>query len=209
MVELWLFLGALSIAYLVPGPDMVLLLQLGALQGRGRALAAAAGLALARATHVTLAALGLAALLRTAPWAFDAVRTIGAAYLIWIGIALLRGGALVPAADGRMVPTGTYRGSFAKGLLTNLLNPKALLFCSVLLPQFVHPQSGSVALQFLILGTILVAVGVAFDVLCALVGESVGRWLSGRPLVQRAQRWLFGSLLVAFGIKLAISERPA
>ena len=77
MADMALFLGALLIVYVVPGPDMILLLETGALRGRGQALALAVGLALARAAHVTLAALGLAALFKTHPWAFDAARTVG------------------------------------------------------------------------------------------------------------------------------------
>ncbi len=85
MAELGLFLMALTVAYLLPGPDMILLLQTGARQGRGAALATAVGLGVARGCHVALAALGLSALFKTAPWTFDVVRLAGAAYLLWIG----------------------------------------------------------------------------------------------------------------------------
>ncbi len=81
---------ALAVVYLLPGPDMILLLQTGARQGKGAALATALGLGVARGCHVALAALGLAALFKTAPWTFDMVRLVGAAYLLWIGIQCLR-----------------------------------------------------------------------------------------------------------------------
>lgn len=77
---------ALAVVYLLPGPDMILLLQTGARQGKAQALATALGLALSRGCHVALAALGLAALFKAAPWTFDLVRLAGAAYLLWIGI---------------------------------------------------------------------------------------------------------------------------
>ncbi|HIE1772439.1 TPA: LysE family translocator [Pseudomonas aeruginosa] len=88
------FLIALAVVYLVPGPDMLLLFQTGARQGRRAALVTALGLALARACHVLMAATGLALLFRTAPWTFELVRLLGAAYLAWLGLQMLRGGGL-------------------------------------------------------------------------------------------------------------------
>lgn len=99
------FLIALAVVYLVPGPDMLLLFQTGARQGRRAALVTALGLALARACHVLMAATGLALLFRTAPWTFDLVRLLGAAYLAWLGLQMLRGGGLaLPTSDAGSAP---------------------------------------------------------------------------------------------------------
>jgi threonine/homoserine/homoserine lactone efflux protein len=132
MAGLGLFFMALAVVYLLPGPDMILLLQTGARHGKGAALATAVGLAIARGCHVVLAALGLAALFKAAPWTFDAVRLVGAAYLLWIGIQCLRT-TMLPSLDDPGTTDEKTRWSEAirRGLLTNLLNPKALLFCSV------------------------------------------------------------------------------
>ncbi|WP_163270112.1 LysE family translocator [Chelativorans alearense] len=210
MPELTLFAGALAIAYLVPGPDMILLLQTGALSGRRQALATTVGLAAARAMHVALAALGLAALLKTSPLVFEAVRLVGAAYLAWLGYGILRAHSLVPVGEteAAAAPTDGMRRAAIRGFLTNLLNPKALIFCSVLLPQFLRPDGAPLSAQFLLLGTVLVATGIAFDVQYALAGDRIGAFLAQRPLLQRLQRWLFGSLLVGFGVRLALAERP-
>ncbi|BCQ65980.1 hypothetical protein PBOI14_77300 [Pseudomonas sp. Boi14] len=144
---------ALAVVYLLPGPDMILLLQTGARQGKAQALATALGLALSRGCHVALAALGLAALFKAAPWTFDLVRLAGAAYLLWIGIQCLRANLLPNLEPGTAAATPLrWREAIQRGLLTNLLNPKALLFCSVLLPQFVDPQAGAVVPQFMTLG---------------------------------------------------------
>src|SRR5262245_14217895 len=186
------FLIALAVVYLLPGPDMILLLQTGARQGRAMALATALGLALARGCHVALAGLGLAVLFRTAPWTFDLVRLAGAAYLCWIGVKLLQAEASALVVHGAPEPSRAYGKALLRGLLTNLLNPKALLFCSVLLPQFVDPAAGPLGLQFALLGGVLVMVGLCFDCAYALMGEGLGRWLGRRPLVQRVQQWLFG-----------------
>ncbi|OLP56366.1 lysine transporter LysE [Rhizobium rhizosphaerae] len=210
MADLSVFIGALAVAYLVPGPDMVLILQTGALQGRVRALAVAIGLALARAVHVFLAVVGLAALLSASPWAFEIVRVAGAAYLIWLGVGILRSRSLLP--EGVVLPASdngrSWSAAMRRGLLTNLLNPKALLFCSVLLPQFIRPENGSVPGQFLLLGMILVAVGLVFDLVYAGAGAMLGRWIALHPLVQLLQRWVFAALLIGFGVSLALSQRP-
>lgn len=208
MAELSIFIGALVIAYVVPGPDMLVLLQTGARHGRRHAFATAVGLAAARAAHVVLAALGLAALLRAAPWAFHLVRLAGAAYLVWLAISILRAppGALQPHAGGAPV-RGSYAAAFSRGLLTNLLNPKALLFCSVLLPQFIGP--GDPWPQFLLLGVILVGLGFAFDLAFALAGATVVAWIARTPRAEAIQRWVFASLLAAFGVRLALLQRLA
>ncbi|NUT74096.1 LysE family translocator [Pseudomonas sp. C1C7] len=208
MAGLWLFFTALAVVYLLPGPDMILLLQTGARQGKGAALATAAGLAIARGCHVALAALGLAALFKAAPWTFDVVRLAGAVYLLWIGIQCLRTSllpSLNPADTVEEKPR--YRQAIQRGLLTNLLNPKALLFCSVLLPQFIDPQAGPVLGQFAALGVVLVAVGLLFDSAYALAGVALGRWLQRSPSAQRVQQWLFGSLLIGFAVRLSLFQQ--
>jgi len=203
-----MFFMALAVVYLLPGPDMILLLQTGARQGKGAALATAMGLGIARGCHVALAALGLAALFKAAPWTFDVVRLAGAAYLLWIGIQCLRTTMLpnLGSADttGEKPRWGT---AIRRGLLTNLLNPKALLFCSVLLPQFINPQAGPVLGQFATLGVVLVGVGLLFDSTYALIGAALGRWLQRSPSAQRLQQWLFGSLLIGFAVRLTFVQQ--
>ena len=102
----------------------------------------------------------------------------------------------------------SYPAAARRGLLTNLLNPKALLFCSVLLPRFIQPEHGSAPGQFLLLGAILVGVGLAFDLLYAGAGATLGRWIARHPRVQALQRSVFASLLIGFGVRLALSQRP-
>ncbi|MGE7956492.1 LysE family translocator [Pseudomonas sp. NPDC089530] len=207
MAQLWVFFLALAVVYLLPGPDMILLLQTGARQGKNLALATAAGLALARGCHVALAALGLATLFKAAPWTFEVVRLGGAAYLLWLGVQCLRSN-LLPSLEGNQVAgTLRWREAVRRGLLTNLLNPKALLFCSVLLPQFVDPQAGPVAAQFASLGLLLVLVGLLFDCAYALAGARIGRWLAHNHTAQRVQQWLFGSLLIGFALRLTFVQQ--
>ncbi|MFJ2481565.1 LysE family translocator [Pseudomonas sp. NPDC087598] len=208
MASLWLFFLALAVVFLLPGPDMILLLQTGGRQGRGAALATAVGLAIARGCHVALAALGLAALFKAAPWTFDVVRLAGAAYLLWIGIQCLRSTLLPNLNAGDIADTrGQWREAIRRGVLTNLLNPKALLFCSVLLPQFIVADGAPVLSQFTVLGILLVGVGLLFDSAYALTGAALGRWLQHSPTAQRVQQWLFGSLLIGFAVRLTFVQQ--
>ena len=202
-MEIGLFISALAIVYLIPGPDMLLVLHISSSQGRGHGLATALGLGMARGLHVALAGLGLAALFTAAPWLFDVVSYLGAAYLVWVGVQLIRS---QHGSDSNHHPAslnGSYYLAWRRGLLTNLLNPKSLLFCSVLLPQFIHAQQGTVALQFTLLGAVLVGVGLLYDVLYACLGARMQRWFSSHYKRQVLQRWVFGTLIIGFALRLA------
>jgi threonine/homoserine/homoserine lactone efflux protein len=216
------YVAALIVVYAVPGPDMALILQTSITRGVRSGFAAAAGLGLSRATHVTLSACGMAALLRNAPWLYDVVRYVGAVYLAWVGIQIFRSpGFALPgrARDQREAVSSNLanraggevagvarplRTAFVKGLLTNLLNPKALLFCSVLLPQFVRPEAGPVALQMIELGVVLLAIGACFDAMYALGAARIANWMRAHPLAQTLQRWTFSAALIGFAVRLSL-----
>ncbi|MCG7402217.1 MULTISPECIES: LysE family translocator [Caballeronia] len=200
---LWVFVGALAVVYALPGPDMALVLQTSGTRGFRHGLAVAAGLATARATHVTLSALGVAALLRSAPWLYDGVRIAGGLYLSYVAIQIFRSPAFgLEAASGHTA--STLRSAYTKGILSSILNPKALLFCSVLLPQFVRPETGPVWSQVVELGVVLVVVGVAFDLTLAAGAVRISGWLRRHPKAQTVQRWTFSAALLAFAARLSL-----
>lgn len=127
---LLVFIGALAVVYALPGPDMALILQSSSSHGLKHGLSTAAGLAIARSLHVTLSALGVAALLRSAPWLYEGVRIAGALYLAYVAIQIFRSPAF--GLDDNNLTSKTrprLRASMSKGVLSSLLNPKALLFC--------------------------------------------------------------------------------
>lgn len=198
-----LYLGALALVFLIPGPDMLLLLQTGARHGRQAAFATALGLALARACHVALAAVGLATLFKVLPWTFEVVKLVGAAYLLWLGVRMLRPTAAEQGEQQLRSAPGHWLSAARRGVMTNLLNPKALLFCSVLLPQFIDPAQGQVTGKFALLGLALVMTGMLFDLIYATTGDWIGRRLQHHAGAQRVQQWLFGSLLIGFALRLA------
>lgn len=202
------FIAALIVVYALPGPDMALILQTSIARGTRTALTTAGGLAVSRATHVTLSACGVASLLKAAPWLYEVVRYGGAVYLGYVAVQIFRspvfalqagGGAAASEGEGRAL-----RQAFLKGLLTNLLNPKALLFCSVLLPQFIRPATGPVALQVTELGIVLLVVGMLFDTLYAVGAASISTVLRKYPLAQTVQRWTFSAALIGFAVRLSL-----
>lgn len=202
------FIVALIVVYAIPGPDMALILQTSIARGTRTGLTAAGGLAVSRATHVTLSACGVAALLKAAPWLYEIVRYGGAVYLAYIAIQIFRSPMFALQASGAASPQtnepGALRQAFVKGLLTNLLNPKALLFCSVLLPQFLRPAAGPIALQVAELGIVLLVVGMLFDALYAVGAGRIAVLLRKYPLAQTLQRWTFSAALLGFAVRLSL-----
>ncbi|WP_321893850.1 LysE family translocator [Paraburkholderia tropica] len=201
---LLMFIAALIVVCALPGADMALVMQTSMSRGARRGFAAACGLGLARATHVTLSACGLAALLRNAPWLYEAVRYAGALYLTYIAVQIFRAPVFALPDEAGGTAARPMRADFLKGLLTNLLNPKALLFCSVLLPQFLRPEAGSVWLQVLELGVVLVIVCAIFDMIYALGAARIAVLLRKHPLAQTVQKWAFSSALIGFALRLSL-----
>ncbi|RQR52909.1 LysE family translocator [Burkholderia sp. Bp9125] len=200
---LLIYLAALAAIYAVPGPDMALVLQTSIGRGVRPGVAAAAGLSLSRTAHVTLSACGVAALIRSAPWLYEVIRYGGALYLAYVAIQVFRS-PVFALGDGDPDMAGELRQAFFKGLLTNLLNPKALLFCSVLLPQFVRPEAGPVVWQMFELGALLVATGVCFDLACVFGASRIAAWMRAHPLAQTVQRWTFSAALIGFALRLSM-----
>lgn len=193
------YLAALAGVYILPGPDMALVIATGAARGARTAAVTACGIAMARATHVLLSGIGLAALLAAHPGMLSLVKWIGAAYLCYLAVQLVR-------ADIRLPPEATAargaRSFLLRGFLTNLLNPKALLFCSLLLPQFIADGAGPVLVQYLWLGGMLVATGFVFDIVYALFAVHIARRMKAPA---GARKFILPVVFVALAGRLVAS----
>jgi len=199
------FCGALVIIYALPGPDMALILTTSARSGWRAGLTASGGLAIARTAHVTLSACGIAALIQHSPWVYNAVRYGGALYLAYVAVQIFRSPAFVMKKDDAEKNLSSPAFPlFMKGMLTSLLNPKALLFCSVLLPQFIKPSQGSVMIQMVELGALLVIAGAIFDATYAIGASRISNWLAHHPSAQTVQRWTFSAALLGFALRLSL-----
>lgn len=174
---LYLYVTALIAVYLSPGPDMALVLAVSTSQGRRAGLSIVTGIAFARALHVLGSGVGLAVLFSTHPEVQYMVRVAGAGYLLFWAWKILR----TPLNETGVSMVASSAGSYIlRGFITNLLNPKALLFCSLLLPQFTSPEQGSLLFQFILLGVILVTIGLLFDISYVLVSNKIMHGLRGK-----------------------------
>jgi threonine/homoserine/homoserine lactone efflux protein len=204
MPNFLLFLATSIAITVAPGPDNLQVLARGISQGRAAGLVAALGFAAGITFHTTLAALGVAALLRSSPLAFEAIKLAGAAYLVWIGIKALRSQGLATAHQRAPQPLMTV---FRQSVLGNLLNPKVTLFFVVFLPQFVRPHgTQSVTLQMLELGALfMLQTAVVFSLFGVCAGM-IGGWLKRRPRVGVWLDRLAGATFIAIGIRVALRD---
>ncbi|MFD0970091.1 LysE family translocator [Plantactinospora endophytica] len=192
------------VAMVTPGPDMLFVLGCGMRGGSRAGLLATAGVATSEAVHVAVAAVGLAALFAAAPTAFAVVRIVGAAYLIYLGVQLIRhrrdAQAELPTGGGGL----SGRRAYLSGLLTNLLNPKMVTFTIAFLPQFINPELGQVWLQFVILGAILVGFEFLVDGAVGIFAGRIGGWLRRRVAVRRRIDAATGGIFIGLGVRLAV-----
>ncbi|KAA1014938.1 LysE family translocator [Paraburkholderia panacisoli] len=204
MPNFLLFLATSIAITVAPGPDNLQVLARGISQGRAAGLVAALGFAAGITFHTTLAALGVAALLRSSPLAFEAIKLAGAAYLVWIGIKALRSQGLATAHQRAPQPLMTV---FRQSVLGNLLNPKVTLFFVVFLPQFVQPRGAqSVTVQMLELGVLFMLQTVVVFSLFGVCAGIIGGWLKRRPRVGVWLDRLAGATFIAIGIRVALRD---
>jgi threonine/homoserine/homoserine lactone efflux protein len=189
-----------------PGPDMLLIASRSASQGRAAGFATLAGIQVGTYGHALAAALGLSQLFLLVPIAYDVVRYAGAAYLLYLAWNAFRSdGTVLNAATGlRHIPAWRM---FRQGLFTNLLNPKMALFVLALFPQFVHPESGAIAGQILILATVLNLIGLVVNGVVILAASRIGRALSGLGRFRRVPQVLLGTVFAGLAARLVLDER--
>ena len=186
----------------VPGPAVLYIVARGIDQGRGAGLASVLGISVGSLVHVSAAALGLSAILLSSATAFAAVKYLGAAYLVFLGIRTLlsREAGLVVAER----PPRSLGRIFVQGVVVQVLNPKMALFVFAFLPQFVDPARGSVALQTLFFGGLLVAMGACTDSTYAMLAGSAGSWLKHHAGLVRSQRYVAGTVYLGLGVTTAL-----
>jgi len=203
--SLALFMAAALALNLTPGPDMLYVAARSASEGRESGIASAFGIAAGLLVHITLIALGLAALLAAVPVANTVIRLGGAAYLIYLGArALLRPGGL--AAAHALKPADRFT-AFRQGLITNVLNPKIALFFLAFLPQFVDPERGNAALQVVVLGLLFNTSGTLVNITVALLVSRAAVRIAQDERIGRIVQRVTGSLLVGLGLHLALARQ--
>jgi threonine/homoserine/homoserine lactone efflux protein len=190
---------------LTPGPNMIYLISRSITQGATAGLVSLAGVALGFVFYMLCAAFGLTAIVFAVPYAYDALRFAGAAYLAWLAWQAVKPGGRSPF-EVRKLPVDSPRRLFVMGFLTNLLNPKIAMLYLALLPQFIDPAQ-SVLSQSIVLGTVQIAVSVAVNSMIAIAAGSIATFLVTRPKWLLVQRWLMGTVLGALALRMALESR--
>jgi threonine/homoserine/homoserine lactone efflux protein len=211
--DLPIFVAAVFVLNATPGVDLLLTVTR-TLQGGARAgVAAAVGICAGCLVHTAGAALGLAALMAVSALAFEAIRWMGAAYLLWLAIGMMRSawrspsGAAPAGLDARAAPPASWLADFRRGMLTNVLNPKVALFALAFLPQFIAADAANKGLAFAALGLLFVLQGLVF--LLGVVALTVRvRRLGASPRAVRLLHAAGGTLFAGLAVRLAVSSRP-
>jgi threonine/homoserine/homoserine lactone efflux protein len=193
---------------IVPGPNMIYLVSRSIVQGRRAGLISLAGVGLGFLVYLLAASAGLATLFALVPEIYLTLKLAGAAYLLWLAWNALRPGGSSVFATQELEPDRP-RKLFGMGLLTCLLNPKIAILYISLLPQFLDPSRGHLGLQSLILGLTQLTVGVVMNAVFVITAGSVAVFLSRRPTWMRIHRYVTGTALAAFAVRLATDRsRP-
>lgn len=201
------YLAACVVMLLLPGPAVTVIIANSLRHGARAGLLNIADIQFGLAMMLAVLAAGLSTIIHAMGWAFDLLRLIGAAYLIWLGIKLWRssgGGAASMPTEGRAPQRET--SFFWQGLLVILSNPKALLFFGAFIPQFVDPTGPAVA-QTIVLGLIFMIAATLTDGAYALAAGRAGQWLTARRL--RLLERISGSFLIGGGFWLAFGPTRA
>lgn len=198
------FLAACSVLLITPGPDVAFIVATGVTQGRWPALWASTGISLAMFAHAIFAAIGVAAIVATSPLAFDIIRFGGAAYLIFLAYKSF---CSKPVTANTQITARSNAENFRRGFVTNLLNPKAILFSGVFLPQFAYPSYGPIFQQIVCLGAVLAILGLLFQAILSIASGSFGQWLLSSPHRQVMLERLMGVVFLGLAVRLLTLER--
>lgn len=205
--DLPLFVLSGLLLNIMPGPDSLLIMTRSATQGWRAGCAAALGIGAGTMVHIFAAALGMSALLATSATAFTVVKLVGAAYILYMAVGLLRSrkkdGTEAPPA----LPALPYRRIFAQGFLTNVLNPKVALFFLAFVPQFIGFDAPNKALAFIVLGCIFNFNGMLWCGALAVTTAKASERIKLNPTVSLWLNRATGGLFVWLGVKLALSKQ--
>ena len=210
--QLALFFAAAFLLAVTPGPGIFYVAARALAGGRAEGVASSFGTGLGGMVHVLAGSLGVSAIVLASAELFAALKLVGAAYLIWLGLRTLQSArreAWTVLNGGSAPPPVGPRRAFREGVLVEALNPKTAAFFLAFVPQFVDPGAGSVALQFVALGFVSVALNTLADIVVAFAASRIRDGAAGRPAIIRRLREASGAAMIALGVGLAVAKRPA
>jgi threonine/homoserine/homoserine lactone efflux protein len=203
--NLTLFILAGLLLNITPGPDLMYIVTRSISEGKWAGIVSALGVTAGCIFHILAVSFGLSGLLLAIPAAYDIIKYLGAAYLVYLGLKLIIKGndyVFEKKGSGR-VP---LKNVFYQGMLTNVLNPKVALFFLAFLPQFIYP-GGDVTLQLLVLGLVFNINGTVVNLLVALTASRLGEFLKSKLKNSNVFKWISASVFIGLGLRLALLER--
>ena len=204
--DLLIFALASLVMVLTPGPNMVYCVSRSICQDRAAGMISLCGVAVGFLVHMAAAAFGLTALFLAIPMAYEIVKFMGAAYLLWLAWNAVKPGGSSPFQT-RELPHDAPARLFRMGFLTNVLNPKVAVFYMSLFPQFIHPSQGNVLLQSALLGVVQIAISFSVNSIIIFSAAAISGFFARNQGWLRAQRYLMGGMLGALAVRLALDER--
>lgn len=212
LAQIALYVAAAFLLAITPGPGIFYVAARTLAGGRAEGVASSFGTGIGGFVHVVAGAFGVSALVLASADLFTALKLIGAAYLVYIGWRAIRSAgqdAEAVLAGGAVAPPIGARRAFREGIVIEALNPKTAAFFLAFVPQFVDPSAGSVALQFIILGSISVILNTLADIVVAFAAGGIRAGAAARPHLIRRLREASGGAMIALGIGLAFAKRPS
>lgn len=210
--QLALYFAAALLLAVTPGPGIFYVAARTLSGGRAEGVASSCGTGLGGMVHVFAGSPGVSAIMLASAELFTALKLIGAVYLVWLGIRTFRSarrGAPTGLDGGFATPSLGARRALREGVLVEAPNPKTAAFFLAFIPQFVEPAEGHVALQFVALGFVSVALNTLVDIVVAFAAGGVRQGAAARPALIRRLREASGAAMIALGVGLALARRPA
>jgi threonine/homoserine/homoserine lactone efflux protein len=207
-----LYFAAALVLAVTPGPGIFYVAARTLAGGRAEGVASSFGTGLGGMVHVLAGSLGVSAVVLASAELFTALKLIGAAYLIWLGVRTFqsarRDASTGLNGESATAPMGPRR-AFREGVLVEALNPKTAAFFLAFIPQFVDSAKGYVALQFVVLGFASVALNTLADIVVAFAASGIREGAAARPVLIRRLREASGAAMIALGIGVTLAKRPA
>lgn len=203
---IWLFIIAAATLIIMPGPSVFYIMARSIDQGKKAGLVSVLGVCLGGSVHVTAAVIGVSAVLMTSATAFNIVKYLGAAYLIYLGCKTLMSASDRTASEMKEAPRKALFKIFYQSVLVEVMNPKTALFFLAFFPQFISPTAGSVTGQFVVLGTLFVIIAFICDCLYAILAASIRKRILGSQRSSRLRNRITGYFYIVLGVFSALAS---
>lgn len=204
--ELWIFILAVFVLVITPGPNMLYLISRSITQGKKAGLISLIGVVLGFLFHSLMVSFGLTAIFMAIPYAFLVLKTLGVGYLLYMAFQAIRPSGKNPFEARKDLKIDKPGKLFMMGFLTNVLNPKIAVFYLSFFPQFIKPEHGSILQQSFQLAAVQMAMSFSVNFIIVLSAAKMAGWFNKNPSWLRMQKWFMASMLTGLAVKMAFTK---